>query len=420
MPAHLSTSQALDTNQLPLLDMPGSNQIGMREFNERVILHTIRTHGSLPKADVARLTKLSTQTVSVIINRLLEEGFVTKLASRRGKVGQPSQPIALHPEGAFSIGIQIGRRALYMVVIDFTGEIRWQSTTRYPSPEVEHVFASIDEKLREIDAFLGPELAHRLTGIGLAAPLTLGTWHALESLLPQDAEAWRRVDMRARLQAMTPLPVEFAKDTLAACIAELVAGRGRKLKSYLYVFVDTLVGGGLVIDGEPHGGQFGNAGAIGSMPLALAEGAERPAPLQLLGAASLVRLEEMQAAAGLEILAFTDERLLEAPWAAVTDTWILEAANAITFGVAGAACLLDLDGVVVDGAVSRALLERLIGAMQEAMATYSWQGTARPLLVAGATGVAAKVIGAAYLPLHANFAPAHGLFLKMGKRSVSA
>ena len=388
----------------------------MREFNERAILQAIRTHGSLPKAEVARLTKLSTQTVSVIINRLLDEGFVTKLESVRGKVGQPSQPIALHPEGAFSIGIQIGRRALYMAVLDFTGEIRWQATSRYPSPEVEHVFATIDEKLREIDAFLGPVLAQRLTGIGLSAPLTLGTWHALESLIPQDAEAWRKVDMRARLQALTPLPVEFAKDTVAACIAELVAGRGRKLKNYLYVFVDTLVGGGLVIDGEPHSGQFGNAGAIGSMPLGLAEGGERGAPLQLLGAASLVRLEEMQNEAGLEVLAFTDERLLQAPWLAVTDAWIAQAANAITFGVAGAACLLDLDGVIVDGAVSRPLLERLIGAMQEAIPRYSWLGTAQPRLMAGVTGVAAKMIGAAYLPLHANFAPAHGLFLKMGKR----
>ena len=47
---------------------------------------------------------------------------------------------------------------------------------------------------------------------------------------------------------MTELPVEFAKDTAAACVAELVAGRGRSIRSFLYVFVDTFIGGGLVID----------------------------------------------------------------------------------------------------------------------------------------------------------------------------
>jgi len=411
-----SSSSPVDPANLPLLRNVGSNQVGMREFNERVVLQAIRTHGSLPKAEVARLTKLSTQTASVIINRLLDEGLVVKRESVRGKVGQPSQPIALHPEGAFSIGIQIGRRALDVVLLDFTGEVRWQASTPYPSPEVEHVFATIDTRLDEIDTFLGPALAPRLSGIGLVAPLTLGTWHGLESLLPQEAEAWRRVDLRARLQAMTPLPVQFAKDTIAACVAELVAGRGRTLKSYLHVFVDTLVGGGLVIDGEPHSGQFGNAGAIGSMPLGLAGADERGTVPQLLGAASLVRLEEMHAQAGLAPLPFDDERNLVAPWESVTLQWIEEAANAITFGVTGAACLLDLDGVIVDGAVSRPLLARLIAAMQDAMTRYSWQGTQRPLVVAGTTGMAAKVIGAAYLPLHANFAPAHGLFLKAGKR----
>ena len=416
MPPYNAPSPAVDPATMPLLRTVGSNQVGMREFNERVVLQAIRTHGSLPKAEVARLTKLSTQTASVIINRLLDEQLVVKRDAVRGKVGQPSQPIALNPEGAFSIGIQIGRRALDVVLLDFTGALRWQSSTPYASPDVEQVFAAIDARLREVDDFLGPELAPRLTGIGLAAPLTLGTWHGLESLLPHQAEAWRRVDVRVRLQAMTPLRVDFAKDTIAACVAELVAGRGRTLKSYLYVFVDTLVGGGLVIDGEPHSGQFGNAGAIGSMPLGLAGTDERGVAPQLLGAASLVRLEEMHAQAGLAPLAFNDDRLLSGPWEAVTLRWIEEAANAITFGVTGAACLLDLDGVIVDGAVSRPLLERLIAAMQEQMTRYSWQGTERPLVMAGTIGMTAKVIGAAYLPLHANFAPAHGLFLKAERR----
>lgn len=414
MPAPTSPSPA-DPATLSPLRTVGTNQVGMREFNERVVLQVIRTHGSLPKAEVARLTRLSTQTASVIIDRLLHEGLVVRRDVVRGKVGQPSRPIALNPEGAFSIGIQIERRALNVVLIDFTGAVRWQSSTGYPSPEAEHVFSLIATRLREIDEFLGPALAPRLTGIGLAAPLTLGTWQDMENLTPQDAEAWQQVDMRARLQALTRLPVEFAKDTVAACVAELVAGRGRALKSYLYVFVDTLVGGGLVIDGEPHSGQFGNAGAIGSMPLGLSNGGAG-APQQLVGAASLVRLEAMHAKTGLAPMAYTDERAVAPPWDAVTQQWIVEAANAITFGVTGAACLLDLDGVIVDGAVSRPLLERLIEAIRAAMDDYSWLGTKRPLVVAGATGMAAKVIGAAYLPLHANFAPAHDLFLKMGKR----
>jgi DNA-binding MarR family transcriptional regulator len=90
----------LGEDDLNRLRPRGSNQIGMSQFNERVVLQAIRFHGSMPKADIARLTNLSTQTVSLIINRLLEEGLVAKQASLRGKVGQPSVPIALNPDGA--------------------------------------------------------------------------------------------------------------------------------------------------------------------------------------------------------------------------------------------------------------------------------------------------------------------------------
>ncbi|MEO8806857.1 MAG: helix-turn-helix domain-containing protein, partial [Burkholderiaceae bacterium] len=91
----------------------------MRQFNERVVLQSIRLHGSLPKADIARLTKLTPQTVQVIIARLEADGLVHKLAPLRGKVGQPSVPMALDADGAFSIGIKIGRRNMDMLLLDF-------------------------------------------------------------------------------------------------------------------------------------------------------------------------------------------------------------------------------------------------------------------------------------------------------------
>jgi predicted NBD/HSP70 family sugar kinase len=401
----------MSTHLSPSLRTLGSNQVGVREYNERVLLQALRLHGSQPKADLARLTRLSTQTVSVIIDRLLDDGLVERLESRRGRVGQPSRPIALRADAAFSVGIKVGRRSLDVLVLDFTGQVRRHSSTAYPTPVVDAVFETIGAELEGVHAFLGAG-AQRLAGIGLAAPLMFGGWQALLGMEPRAADAWTRVDMRERLQALTPLPVEFAKDTAAACVAELVAGRGRSLENYLYVFVDVLVGGGLVIDSRPHGGRYGNAGAIGSMPTGLASAGAGGKAGQLLDEASLVTLEQMLAAAGLEVLPGTDARLLQGAWAPVTQAWIARAADAIAFAVGGAACVLDLDGVIVDGAVSRALLDALLRATGAAMAHYDWQGVLRPQVLAGEVGAAAKVQGAAWLPLQRAFAPAHDVFLK--------
>jgi len=83
----------------------GSNHVGMRQYNERVLLQAIRLHGELPKAELARLTHLSNQTVSMIVNALLEDGLVVKREPLRGRIGQPSVPIALNPDGAYALGV---------------------------------------------------------------------------------------------------------------------------------------------------------------------------------------------------------------------------------------------------------------------------------------------------------------------------
>src|SRR5512142_1528880 len=110
----------------------GSNQVGMRQFNERVVLQAIRLNGALPKADVARLTRLSTQAASVIINGLLKNGLVVKQARVRGRIGQPSIPIALNPDGAFTVGVKVGRRSLDVLAMDFAGHVRCREALAYP------------------------------------------------------------------------------------------------------------------------------------------------------------------------------------------------------------------------------------------------------------------------------------------------
>ena len=403
-----------DADQDPIkwLRPRGSNQIGMAQFNERIVLQAIRLHGSMPKADLARLTKLSTQTVSLIINRLLENGLVLKLAPLRGKVGQPSVPIELDPNGAFFIGIKIGRRSLDLLLVDFVGKARQRSSLPYPFPQPDTLFELIENQLKTMCARLDPQSLARLSGIGIAAPLALGGWQKLLGIAPEQANKWDRIDIRARVQAMTDLPVEFAKDTSAACVAELVAGRGRSIKSFLYVFVDTFIGGGLVIDSHLHGGLHGNAGAVGSIPLGLARGDAKNAPEQLLSDASLFNLEQLFTASGLDEGAANDARALQAPWLTHTSAWLDDAARAIALAIVSATCLLDLEGVIIDGSIDRMLLEKLLAAVEKSLDYYSWEGVSGPIVLAGTIGSDARVMGAALLPLYANFGPDRDLFLK--------
>ena len=68
----------------------GSNQSGMRAHNERLVLSLLRQHGALAKSDIARITGLSAQTVSVIMRALEQDGLLMRGEPVRGRIGQPS------------------------------------------------------------------------------------------------------------------------------------------------------------------------------------------------------------------------------------------------------------------------------------------------------------------------------------------
>ena len=395
----------------------------MRQFNERVVLQAIRLNGSVSKADIARLTRLTPQTVQIIIARLEADALVVKLDPTRGKVGQPSVPMALNPDGAFSIGIKIGRRSLDMLLLDFTGQVRERASLSYPFPDPDTLFGEIETRLQQLVQALPFKLRARLHGVGVAAPLSLGGWQALLGIRPRQAAKWAQIDIREKVIAMTDLPVEFVKDTAAACVAELVAGRGRDIGSFLYVFIDTFIGGGLVIDSQLRGGLNGNAGAVGSLSLGIVRGAQgaqgaggkaAAPPGQLLSLASLVALEARFSAHGLEAGAALDARAMQKPWRSHTDRWLREAGPAVAFAVHNAACLLDLDGVIIDGSFSRELLHATLAAVSDALDRCDWEGVARPAVLEGTIGSDARAMGGALLPLYANFAPDRDLFLKLG------
>ena len=101
----------------------GTNQSGVRLYNERLVCRCSKTlHRSLSKAEIARLTGLSTQTCSVIVKQLEEEELVLRAQPLRGKVGQPAITQS-NPEGAFSIGLNFGRRRAELVLMDFGGAV---------------------------------------------------------------------------------------------------------------------------------------------------------------------------------------------------------------------------------------------------------------------------------------------------------
>jgi predicted NBD/HSP70 family sugar kinase len=223
-------------------------------------------------------------------------------------------------------------------------------------------------------------------------------------------QRWEALDLRATVQALTTLPVEFAKDTTAACVAEMLQGHGRMVENYLYVFVGTFVGGGLVLAGHIVAGQRDNAGAIGSMPMGMANDTQKPA--QLLQMASGWHLEQSLEQAGFAPQLVHQDAIMDPAYAAYVEPWLLQAGQALSMTAVSAAALMDLDAVIIDGSLGRSLVEALIRATRERITQYNLDGLQAPTIMSGQVGAHARALGGSLLPLHTQFFPIKDIFLK--------
>lgn len=377
----------------------GTNQIGVRLYNERLVLSLIRRHGALPKADIARLTGLSPQTISIITNQLTDDGLLLRGSPRRGRIGQPSVPYRLNPEGAFSFGLKIGRRSVDLYLINFVGEVikLLHRTYAYPMPEGIRAFAS--DGIAELLAGLPAEWIARIAGLGIGAPYEIWTWPEEIGAPQKDIDAWRTVDIRADIAGQVPWPVYFSNDITAACAAELMFGRGADHIDYLYVYIGSFIGGGLVLDGHLFPGRTQNAGALGSMP---AYGASTDR--QLMNVASIYTLERKLIAEGrsADILWQSPDDWGEDLGPAL-DAWIAEVSDSVAYAIVAAIAVIDVETVVVDGAFPKHVRSRIIDRTREAVGRVNRQGLSPFRLIEGTIGNAARAMGGAAIPLLANF-----------------
>lgn len=383
----------------------GTNPTGVRLYNERVILSLIRRHRALGKVDIARLTGLSTQTTTVIMNRLHADGLLTAGERQRGRIGQPSVPFSLNPDGAFGVGLMIGRRSSDLVLMDLTAGIRARArlTYAYPLPQALMDFA--EREIPRLTAVLTKEQRARVTGIGVAMPFELWNWEADLETPPGALADWRTFDVTRELGQLFPdWPVRMCNDATSACAAELTFGRGAAFHDFAYLYIGTFIGGGIVLNGSLFPGRSGNAGALGSMPILRREVGGTASLQQLIRTASIYRLERRLIARGLP---GTDIWLSPDDWskfAEPLDEWLDEAADGLAQAIAAMLSVIDFEAIVIDGAFPTDVRTRLVERTRQRLTAIDRQGLTDAVVVEGSVGRDARAIGGAALPLLATFA----------------
>ncbi len=373
----------------------GSNQSGMRAYNERLVLSLVRQFGALAKSDIARITGLSAQTMSVIMRALERDGLLKRGEPIRGKIGQPSVPMSLQADGAYFIGLKIGRRSANLVLVDFLGQVRatHHRVYRYPTPSA--VVAFVSEAVPGLTATLAPDQRDRIGGMGVAMPFQLWNWVQALGAPQAEMDTWRERDIQSELSVILGLPVYVQNDATAACGAELVFGTGERPKDFLYFYFGTFIGGGLVLNNQLVLGRTGNAAGVGPIPVPGTDGRMR----RLFDSASLSVLAAMMEAAGE-----SSDHIWERPdhWQVsdrVLSAWLDMTAEAMASAILAAAALLELEAVMIDGWMPLTIRAEVVRRTDAALRRLDLSGISPVQVREGTVGAQARSLGAAAIPL---------------------
>lgn len=375
--------------------LKGSNQSGMRAFNQRLVLSLVYGHNGVAKTDIARMTGLSAQTGSVIMRELENDDLIIKGEPVRGRRGQPSAPFSINPEGAFFFGLKVGRRSAELILTDFLGTIRAALRRSYPWPTPERIVTFVREGIDDLTRGLPSQMRPRIAGLGIATPFELWNWTEQAGAPREPMDLWRDLDLRSEIAALTDMPVYLQNDATAACAAELVFGTNPALSDFLYLYIGTFIGGGIVLNGSVYSGRTGNAGAIAPMPVAGSGGA----PVQLIDRASIMVLERMLIEEGIDPSPLWNSPEQWSGFDNLASRWIEIVAKGLAQAIVSSAAIIDFEHAVIDGGLPAGIRVRIVEATRRHTHDFDMRGLEMPHIIEGTVGPLARALGAASLPL---------------------
>ncbi len=355
--------------------------------NERLVLDVVRRHDGISRSAITAHTRLTQQSVHRLVEALTARGFLKVGSTVINGRGQPSRAVSVNPQAIYSLGVSVNTDTIRLCVVDLecreivNDVVATDSTRREPS--LAAIARAVEELLERQRI-----PADRVLGLGVA----ISGYRTLEPgqfVTPEPLEEWSNVPLAELFEAALGMPVWVENNATAGAIGESLVGAGRTHSCFAYLSFNYGFGGGLIYDGKPLLGGFGNAGEL-SQTYTDEESSHRPA-LGLL----LKRL----AANGIEIGTIAElNARFDAGWPGVAD-WIEEARPQLNLVVRAIRAILDPTAIVFGGEAPAALRQLLIDACDPPDEDRYGRKRVLPDYIPSAIDGDPSTFGAALIPL---------------------
>lgn len=233
----------------------------LRLRNRSAVLRHVILARRTTRADIARDCSLSPASAANLVADLTAEGLVHETGTVASGGGRPIRLIEPRPEGAYTIGADIGERGVAVELFDLSmtavdQEFRGGRSEEDPQAIGQDLRAAV-AALRERHAAEWP----RLLGVGLAMPGIVETDESGSQTLYAQSLGWPPVAIDELLPVDVPVLADNGGKTQAK--AEQWFGAARGVDHAVVALLGRGVGVGLIQEGRLQAGSHSSAGEWG-------------------------------------------------------------------------------------------------------------------------------------------------------------
>lgn len=223
-----------------------------------MLLRNVLASGRASRTDLIEMTGLSQGTVARQTFELIEAGMLRETDERSVARGRPRVPLSVEDTRWVAAGVHIGLRATNFAVIDILGRI-------VAKQQIAHTRHDVDFVVDHIRRGLGPFIRKHTPGRSvLGIGITTAGWVDPSSgtVIEHAALGWHDVPLAARLAGLTPYPMWIDRAAHGIAIAEYLFGAAKTSRSFVELFVGSVVDAAFVSGGVMHGGAHAAAGNV--------------------------------------------------------------------------------------------------------------------------------------------------------------
>lgn len=238
----------------------------LRRVNRGAVLRPLFLDGPLNRVSLARLTGLSSGSITNVTAAMLAEGLIVEVGFEESDGGRPRTLLQVNPEFGAVIGVDIGETGIRVEGFDLKmSEIGGGALPLHPQHHdadtaIDHIVGAVQElKLQFADE------GRRLLGVGVAVP----------GVVENDGEArvhapnigWSDVALERLLRERLRVPVFAENGAKTLGQAEMWLGAGRGTEHAVVTLWGTGVGAAIFTNGSLYRGAASSAGEWGHVSI---------------------------------------------------------------------------------------------------------------------------------------------------------